>query len=154
MCKNDVIAQLFPELKKACRNIRGATDDTLQETVIYFLTTKSETINEVFKNPDALFKMMCGKMKLETLRPGTVHAPIESVMNKKESIDFSARFDNEIIDYAINFLPDFDREVFLLYALDDFSYRKLSKETKIPTRHLFVSIQRSKKTLRTWIEKT
>jgi DNA-directed RNA polymerase specialized sigma24 family protein len=58
------------------------------------------------------------------------------------------RLENEQLDIFISRLPYFERELFFLYALDDFSYQALAKETGIPLAYLYRTIQKAKTTLR------
>lgn len=58
------------------------------------------------------------------------------------------RLENEQLDIFISRLPYFERELFFLYALDDFSYQKLSAATGIPLAYLYRTIQKAKITLR------
>lgn len=58
------------------------------------------------------------------------------------------RLENEQLDIFISRLPYFERELFFLYALDDFSYQELAKETGIPLNYLYRTIKKAKTTLR------
>lgn len=62
-------------------------------------------------------------------------------------IDYSSRVLNEYLDFCISRLPEFEREVFYLYALNDFSYQKLSEETGIPKKVLQRAVARAKEKL-------
>jgi DNA-directed RNA polymerase specialized sigma24 family protein len=66
--------------------------------------------------------------------------------------DLSSRIINEQLDIYISRLPFFEREVFYLYALNDFSYDKLSKETTIPKIVLYRAVKRAKLILRNSIK--
>jgi len=66
--------------------------------------------------------------------------------------DLSSRIVNEQLDIYISRLPFFEREVFYLYALNDFSYDKLSKETTIPKIVLYRAVKRAKLILRNSIK--
>jgi DNA-directed RNA polymerase specialized sigma24 family protein len=52
------------------------------------------------------------------------------------------------VDNVINHLPEFEREVFLLWALDGFRYETLSKATGIPIWYLYRAVQRAKKLIK------
>ena len=62
--------------------------------------------------------------------------------------NIAMRLESEQLDIFISRLPYFERELFFLYALDDFSYQALAKETGIPLAYLYRTIQKAKTTLR------
>lgn len=64
-----------------------------------------------------------------------------------DTTDYSARINNEQLDIYIGMLPFFEREVFYLYALNDFSYDKLSLETGIPKKVLQRAVCKAKEKL-------
>jgi len=63
---------------------------------------------------------------------------------RSADIDYSSRILNEYLDFCISRLPEFEREVFYLYALNDFSYQNLSDETGIPKKVLQRAVARAK----------
>lgn len=65
-----------------------------------------------------------------------------------ESVWMVDRLTNEQLDIYISRLPFFEREVFYLYALNDFSYDHLSRETGIPKSYLYQTIKSAKDELR------
>ena len=65
-----------------------------------------------------------------------------------ESVWMADRLTNEQIDIYISRLPFFEREVFYLYALNDFSYDHLSRETGIPKSYLYQTVKAAKDELR------
>jgi RNA polymerase sigma factor (sigma-70 family) len=65
-----------------------------------------------------------------------------------ESVWMVDRLTNEQLDIYISRLPFFEREVFYLYALNDFSYDHLSRETGIPKSYLYQTIKTAKDELR------
>lgn len=65
-----------------------------------------------------------------------------------ESVWMADRLTNEQLDIYISRLPFFEREVFYLYALNDFSYDHLSRETGIPKSYLYQTIKSAKDELR------
>jgi RNA polymerase sigma factor (sigma-70 family) len=62
--------------------------------------------------------------------------------------NIAMRLQSEQLDIFISRLPYFERELFFLYALDEFSYQKLSEETGIPINYLYRTIKKAKTTLR------
>jgi RNA polymerase sigma factor (sigma-70 family) len=65
-----------------------------------------------------------------------------------ESVWMADRLTNEQLDIYISRLPFFEREVFYLYALNDFSYDELSRETGIPKSYLYQTVKAAKDELR------
>jgi RNA polymerase sigma factor (sigma-70 family) len=65
-----------------------------------------------------------------------------------ESVWMADRLTNEQLDIYISRLPFFEREVFYLYALNDFSYDELSRETGIPKSYLYQTVKSAKDELR------
>jgi len=65
-----------------------------------------------------------------------------------ESVWMADRLTNEQLDIYISRLPFFEREVFYLYALNDFSYDDLSRETRIPKSYLYQTVKTAKDQLR------
>jgi DNA-directed RNA polymerase specialized sigma24 family protein len=65
-----------------------------------------------------------------------------------ESVWMADRLTNEQLDIYISRLPFFEREVFYLYALNDFSYDHLSRETGIPKSYLYQTVKSAKDELR------
>lgn len=65
-----------------------------------------------------------------------------------ESVWMGDRLTNEQLDIYISRLPFFEREVFYLYALNDFSYDHLSRETGIPKSYLYQTVKAAKDELR------
>jgi len=65
-----------------------------------------------------------------------------------ESVWMADRLTNEQLDIYISRLPFFEREVFYLYALNDFSYDHLSRETSIPKSYLYQTVKAAKDELR------
>jgi len=59
-----------------------------------------------------------------------------------------ARVDNELLDCAINFLPELERKVFLLYIFEDFSYQSLAKESGISEEELYYLVNNAKRQVR------
>jgi DNA-directed RNA polymerase specialized sigma24 family protein len=59
-----------------------------------------------------------------------------------------ARVDNELLDCALNFLPDLERKVFLLYIFDDFSYKSLSDQSGIPKAEIYDIVNNAKRQVR------
>ena len=96
-----------------------------------------------FKYPSSSFHALFDMSPLEFNENSIDHAKLRTWIG--------ARLDNETIDIAINRLPFFQKEVFLLWSLDDFSYTKLSDETGIPKKDLFLAVKESKKQLRKWL---
>lgn len=77
---------------------------------------------------------------------------IRTELNHDIQEDFTSaiptRVFNEQIDIYISRLPFFERELLLLYALDDFTYKKLSEETNISISYLYKTIENAKAMLR------
>lgn len=82
-------------------------------------------------------------MKFEKLRTELNHDIQEDFTSA-----IPTRLFNEQIDIYISRLPFFERELLLLYALDDFSYQKLSEETNISRSYLYRTIENAKTMLR------
>ena len=59
-----------------------------------------------------------------------------------------ARVDNEQAAILVSRLPDFERDLFMLYIQPDFKIKKLSEETGIPEKYLKRVIQFSKEKIR------
>lgn len=52
-----------------------------------------------------------------------------------------ARLNNEYIDAYISLMPELDAVVLRLYAMDDFKYSTVAKETGIPTKTLYKLVE-------------
>lgn len=59
-----------------------------------------------------------------------------------------ARVDNEQAAILVSRLPDFERDLFMLYIQPDFKLKKVSQETGIPEKYLKRVIQFSKEKIR------
>jgi len=59
-----------------------------------------------------------------------------------------ARVDNEQAAILVSRLPDFERDLFMLYIQPDFKLKKVSEETGIPEKYLKRVIQFSKEKIR------
>jgi DNA-directed RNA polymerase specialized sigma24 family protein len=72
--------------------------------------------------------------------------PTESQLRDYESVTvwLGDRITNEQLDILISRLPFFEREVFYLYALNDFSYNDLSISTGIPKKVLYNAVKYAK----------
>jgi RNA polymerase sigma factor (sigma-70 family) len=76
--------------------------------------------------------------------------PTESQLRDFESVEvwLGDRITNEQLDILISRLPMLEREVFYLYALNDFSYQTLSDETGIPKKALYNFVKYAKNEIR------
>jgi DNA-directed RNA polymerase specialized sigma24 family protein len=72
--------------------------------------------------------------------------PTKSQLRDYESVTvwLGDRITNEQLDILISRLPFFEREVFYLYALNDFSYNDLSIDTGIPKKVLYNAVKYAK----------
>lgn len=72
--------------------------------------------------------------------------PSESQLKDYEAVEvwLGDRITNEQLDILISRLPFFEREVFYLYALNDFSYNDLSIDTGIPKKVLYNAVKYAK----------
>lgn len=59
-----------------------------------------------------------------------------------------ARIDNEYLDAYIQLMPELDAVILRLYAMDDFKYDVVSKETGIPKRALYKMVENAVKKIR------
>ena len=59
-----------------------------------------------------------------------------------------SRIDNEYIDAYISLMPELDAVVLRLYAMKDFKYETVSKETGIPVRVLYKLVEKAIKKIR------
>jgi predicted DNA-binding protein (UPF0251 family) len=59
-----------------------------------------------------------------------------------------ARIDNEYVDAYISLMPELDAVVLRLYAMQDFKYDVVSKETGIPKRALYKLVENAIKKIR------
>lgn len=133
-------------------------DDLLHEVLIKILEGDRDKIEGIIKRNKfkqyvsncIRFMARCSNssfnytvMKFEKLR---------TELNYDIQEDFTSaiptRLFNEQIDIYISRLPFFERELLLLYALDDFSYQKLSEETNISRSYLYRTIENAKTMLR------
>jgi len=138
--------------------MRGREDsgDLLNETVIEILESKSGRIP--VQNPD--FKYYCIRsLKLNSTNSCSRfnqvlgkwtqrRTDLLESYNPKIETWMGARVDNEQLDCAINFLPELERKVFLLYIFDDFSYQSLAKESGISEQELYYLVNNAKRQVR------
>lgn len=59
-----------------------------------------------------------------------------------------ARIDNEYIDAYISMMPELDAVILRLYAMKDFKYETVSKETGIPVKALYKLVEKAIKKIR------
>lgn len=153
------IAAILPQLKQAAFRIaRGQAhyEDMMQDTILAVIEYDSPGANDAAKASNTMFAYMITAMiranmnYKKGLRTVSLHDTTE-VEDLSLNIDLSARQDNELIDFAINFLGEPDRQIFLLYAFIDFDFEKVSKESGIPVQTIYTSVHRSKTKLRQWV---
>ncbi len=161
MTIGESIAAILPQLKRAARNIaRGEhyAEDIMQDVILAVIECNSDSANAAAQSPNDMFVYMIRCMINAHInlkkRPQMVSLhEYKAINNTSSNIDMSARADNELIDFAINFLGEPDRQIFLLYAFVDFDFEKLSAETGIPKPTIYTSVHRSRTKLRQWIER-
>jgi RNA polymerase sigma factor (sigma-70 family) len=76
----------------------------------------------------------------------------EVELNNSKETWMGSRITNEQLDILITRLPFFEREVFNLYVMNDFSYRELSNETGIPVSYLYDTVKRAKEEIKKYIK--
>lgn len=157
--RRDLLNDIYPDLIKVANKImrgRAESGDLLNETVIEILESKSPRIPQV--NPD--FKHYCIRsLKLNSTQSCSRYnkvlgrwtqsrTDLLDSYNPKIETWMGARVDNELLDCALNFLPDLERKVFLLYIFDDFSYKSLSDQSGIPRQEIYDIVNNAKRQVR------
>jgi RNA polymerase sigma factor (sigma-70 family) len=122
---HEVLVQIFSTQDKEIVNIRNYV---------------SHSISLSWKSPRSAYHYKYTKV----LRS---YVELKSHHHKTTEVDYSSRVINEYLDFCISRLPEFEREVFYLYALNDFSYQKLSDETGIPKKVLQRAVASAKNKL-------
>lgn len=122
---HEVLLQIFSTEDKEIVNIRNYV---------------SHSISLSWKSPRSAYHYKYTKVQRSFVEITNQHQP-------SSTIDYSSRVINEYLDFCISRLPEFEREVFYLYALNDFSYQKLSNETGIPKKVLQRAVASAKQKL-------
>ena len=150
----------YKEWRKIARKAAGADlgDELLHDTLLKILE-KDEYILEDIHERGKLNNYVSNSIRLAARSTNSSYnytlRKFEKIRSdlKNDIIDdvnksVGMRLENEQLDIFISRLPYFERELFFLYALDDFSYQALAKETGIPLAYLYRTIQKAKTTLR------
>lgn len=159
MTIGESIAGILPQLRRAAHNIaRGQAyyEDMMQDVILAVIEYNSDSANRAAQSPNDMLAYMIRCMVNANIdikkSPQMVSLhEYTAINNTSPNIDMSARADNEVIDFAINFLGEPDRQIFLLYAFVDFDFAKVSAETGIPKQTIYTSVHRSKTKLREWV---
>ena len=62
-------------------------------------------------------------------------------IEEPETTWIGSRLDNEYLDAYIALMPEMEAIMLRLYMMDDFSYKELSKKTKIPVKDLYKIVE-------------
>jgi DNA-directed RNA polymerase specialized sigma24 family protein len=137
---------------------KDKADELLHEVLVKLLESDREKIEAIIKRKK-LKQYVSNKIRfMATFSNSSFNYKllkydrIRTDLNYDIQEDFTSaipvRLFNEQIDIYISRLPFFERELLLLYALDDFSYQKLSEETNISRSYLYRTIENAKTMLR------
>lgn len=159
--RTEIIAEIYPELVAASKRIAHNSDtcmDTLNDVMCAVIESKSPNVptekNQLLayciRSLELEFKGNTGITYMEK-KWTKIRADISEFRQSNIPVDMSARHDNEVMDYAINFLPELERKVFLLYVMDDFSFAELSKATGISKKLLYNTVHSAKLKLRKYV---
>jgi DNA-directed RNA polymerase specialized sigma24 family protein len=152
--RQECLTIIYPRLRIAAKRIHHGSDDAedkLNDVCLQVCESKSPNVPTV---PDQLFAYCLIKLKFNSafqgkyLRWSQMRSELNGQVNQMDRTDYSGKYDAEVIDRAVDRLPELHRLVFLLYTFDDFSYRQLAKETRIDKKMLYVIVNESKQMLR------
>jgi RNA polymerase sigma factor (sigma-70 family) len=130
-------------------------DDLLHDTISYLLEKDLDHIKNInayiacamrisyYSNRSNYHRLYRKNYKMHS---DIIPEHLENI--KIEHTWMADRLTNEQLDIYISRLPFFEREVFYLYALNDFSYDELSRETGIPKSYLYQTVKSAKDELR------
>ena len=132
----------------ALTNDKEKAVDLLHEVLLQIFDGKEKNIqnicNYVSHSISLSWKSSRSKYHYKFTRISNSFLELKNEHEKSADIDYSSRILNEYLDFCISRLPEFEREIFYLYALNDFSYQKLSDETGIPKKVLQRAVSRAK----------
>lgn len=90
------------------------------------------------------------KKKIEILTDHTTEGDLENFTDEEDNSPAATGENNElgtIISHKISLLPEQQRSVFVLYQIEGFKYREISKITGIPLNSVKVNLLRARKKL-------
>lgn len=154
------ISRCYSEWRRIARTVtrEDLADELLHDTLLKILEKDKDILQDIH-NRGKLNNYVSNSIRLAARCTNSswnyTRLRFEKIRNdlKNDIIDdvnesVGMRLENEQLDIFISRLPYFERELFFLYALDDFSYHELSKATGIPINYLYRTIKKAKITLR------
>lgn len=156
----DISTAQYNKYRAFARSIAGNTydgDELLHSTLLNILESPSLNIRDLdnyvmcslkweYTRPRTRFKKLVGEFQSnwKDLEP----FQFEIAINANGETWVGSRLTNEQLDILISRLPSFERDVFQLYVMSDFSYRELSEETGIPVSYLYDTVKRAKEEIK------
>ena len=156
----DISQDQYNRYRAFARSIAGNPydgDELLHSTLLNILESNRIEIKDQdnyiicslkweFTRPRTRFKKLVGdfQQQWKDLEP----FQFEVAINSNGETWVGSRLTNEQLDILISRLPSFERDVFQLYVMSDFSYRELSEETGIPVSYLYDTVKRAKEEIK------